>query len=129
MIRPRTIRLGFREITQGTDDQDRDHDEDQESATGRERRACWVRGHWARIVHGKGRTLRRLQWIMAYPKASSVMNNRKCRECGHQYTGGKRCSGRPYGALNINVSNSKPYHRTPELIETAAQQHVSISGL
>jgi hypothetical protein len=26
----------------------------------------WVRGHWARIAHGKGRSLRRLTWIRPY---------------------------------------------------------------
>jgi hypothetical protein len=26
----------------------------------------WVRGHWSRIAHGKGRTLRRLTWIRPY---------------------------------------------------------------
>jgi hypothetical protein len=28
--------------------------------------AHWVRGHWTRIAHGRGRTLRRLTWIQPY---------------------------------------------------------------
>ena len=66
MIRPRTIRIRpAHEITMETD-----HEEGHEnvSDTGIKRRACWVRGHWARVAHGKGHTLRRLQWLMPYPK-------------------------------------------------------------
>lgn len=35
--------------------------------TGQSPAAHWKKGHWQRVVYGKGRTERRLQWIYPYP--------------------------------------------------------------